>query len=144
MLGEKVKKFVDLPLDDGVKLLLKGCVNLTQFCLYLQQGALIDQGLVHIGKYGRNLKWLLLGTIGENDAGLASLAYGCQQLEHLEIRNCPYGKSNFVIIVVVISSLKYMWVQGHHQVNEIGAQLLTMSHPCLHIEVYCSALGQLG
>jgi hypothetical protein len=46
--------------------------------------------------------------------------------------------------MVVISSLKYLWVQGHHQVSEIGAQLLTMFHPCLHIEVYCSVLGQLG
>jgi coronatine-insensitive protein 1 len=29
VLGERVKNFADLPLDDGVKLLLKGCVNLT-------------------------------------------------------------------------------------------------------------------
>jgi coronatine-insensitive protein 1 len=35
LLGERVKFFVDLPLDDDVKLLLKGYVNLTQFCLYL-------------------------------------------------------------------------------------------------------------
>jgi hypothetical protein len=34
--------FANLPLNDGVKLVLKGCVNLTRFCLYLQQRALID------------------------------------------------------------------------------------------------------
>ncbi len=68
-----------------VKLLLKGYVNLIQFCLYLRQGALTDQALVHIGKYGHNLKWLLLGTIGESDVGLANLAYGCQQLECMEV-----------------------------------------------------------
>jgi len=45
VLGKRVKFFVDLPLDDGVRLLLKGYVNLIQFCFYLRQGALIDQGL---------------------------------------------------------------------------------------------------
>ncbi len=35
VLGKKVKKFQDLPLDDGVKLLLKGCVNLIRYYLYL-------------------------------------------------------------------------------------------------------------
>jgi coronatine-insensitive protein 1 len=93
-----------------VKLLSKGYVNLTQFCLYLRQGALIDQVLVHIGKYGHNLKWLLLGTIGESDVGLANLAYGCQQLERLEVRDYPFGDVGFVTIVVAISSLKYLWV----------------------------------
>jgi len=77
ILGERVKNFVDLILDDGVKLLLKGYVNLIQFCFYLRQGALIDQGLFHIGEYGRNIKWLLLGTAWENDVGLVSFAYGC-------------------------------------------------------------------
>jgi coronatine-insensitive protein 1 len=100
--------FVGLPMD--VKLLLKGYVNLTQFCLYLRQGALTDQALVHIGKYGHNLKWLLLGTIGESDVGLANLAYGCQRLERMGVRDYPFGDVGFVTIVVAISSLKYLWV----------------------------------
>jgi coronatine-insensitive protein 1 len=29
VIGERVKNFADVPLNDGVKLLLKGCVNLT-------------------------------------------------------------------------------------------------------------------
>jgi hypothetical protein len=45
----------------------------------------IDQGLVHIGEYRRNLKWLLLSTTRESDVGFVSLAYGCQQLEHMEV-----------------------------------------------------------
>ncbi len=77
VLRKRVNFFVDFPLDDGVKLLLKGYVNLTWFCLYLWQGTLIDQGLAHIGEYGCNLKWLLLGTTWESDVGLANLAYGC-------------------------------------------------------------------
>jgi len=35
VLRKKVKKFQYLPLDDGVKLLLKGCANLTRYCFYL-------------------------------------------------------------------------------------------------------------
>ncbi len=83
-------------------------MNLIQFCLYLRQGALIDQGLLHVGEYGRNIKWLLLGTTWENDVGLASFAYGCQQLECLEIRDCPFSEACFAIVVVAISSLKYL------------------------------------
>ncbi len=118
VLRKKVKNFTKFPLDDGVKLLLMSYVNLTQFCLYLQQGALIDQGLAHIGKYGHNLKWLLLSTTWESDVGLTSLAYGCQQLECMEVQDCPFGEASFVTVAVAISSLKYLWVQGHHQVNE--------------------------
>ncbi len=106
-------------------------MNLIRFCLYLQQGTLTNQGLIHIGKYGSNLKWLLLGTTWESDVGLANLAYGCQQLEHLEVRDYPFGEACFATIVVAISSLKYLWVQGHHRVSEIGVQLLALSRPCL-------------
>jgi coronatine-insensitive protein 1 len=35
VLRKKVKNFAKFPLDDGVKLLLMGYVNLTQFFLYL-------------------------------------------------------------------------------------------------------------
>jgi hypothetical protein len=56
---------------------------------------LTDQGLAHIGKYGHNFKWLLLGTTKESDVGLAKLAYGCQQLECLEVRDSPFGEVGF-------------------------------------------------
>jgi hypothetical protein len=79
----------------------------------MQQGALIDQGLVHIGRYGRNFKWLFLRTIGESDMGLANLAYGCQQLEQMEVRDYPFREACFVIVLVAINSLKYLWMQGH-------------------------------
>jgi hypothetical protein len=39
---EKGSIFFYLPMGDGVKLLLKGCVNLTGFCFYLQQRALTN------------------------------------------------------------------------------------------------------
>jgi hypothetical protein len=101
------------------------------FCQYLQQVALTNQGLVHIGKYGSNLKWLLLGTTWESDVGLSNLAYGCQQVEHLEVWNYPFGQACFATTMVAISSLKYLWVQGHHRVSETWMQLQALSRPCL-------------
>ncbi len=57
-------------------------------------------------------------------------------MEHLEVRDCPFGEGGFAIIVVALSSLKYLWV------SETWAQLLALFRPCLHIEVYLGALGQ--
>jgi hypothetical protein len=36
----------------------------------------------------------------------------------MEVQDCPFGEASFVIVAMAISSLKYLWVQGHHQVNE--------------------------
>jgi coronatine-insensitive protein 1 len=143
VLGTRVKNVADLPLDDGVKLLLKGCVNLTRFCIYLRQKGLTDQGLAHIGEYGHKLKWLMLGSAGESDVGLASLALGCQQLERLEVRDCPFGEAGFATAVVAMTSLKYLWVQGE-RVSESGGHLLALSRPCLHIEVSPAVAGLPG
>jgi hypothetical protein len=46
------------------------------------------------------------------------------------------GKWALLLIMVAISSLKYLWV------SETGAQLLALFRPCLHIEMYLGALGQ--
>jgi coronatine-insensitive protein 1 len=97
VLGKKVKKISELPLDDGMKLLLKGYVNLTQFCLYLRQGALIDQGLAHIGKYSRNLKWLLLSTTKESDVGLASLHMDANNWNAWKYKIVHLGKQTLLL-----------------------------------------------
>jgi coronatine-insensitive protein 1 len=141
VLGARFKGVADLPLDDGVKLLLKGCVNLTRFALYLRHKALTDQGLAHIGLYGHKLKWLLIGCTGESDVGLVHLAIGCQQLERLEVRDCPFGEVGFANAVVAMKSLKYLWVQGYGATAS-GGHLLALSHPCLHIEVFPPVPGQ--
>jgi coronatine-insensitive protein 1 len=141
VLGARFKGVADLPLDDGVKLLLKGCVNLTRFALYLRHKGLTDQGLAHIGLYGHKLKWLLIGCTGESDVGLVHLAIGCQQLKRLEVRDCPFGELGFANAVVAMKSLKYLWVQGC-RATESGGHLLALSHPCLHIEVFPPVPGQ--
>jgi len=59
----------DFPLEDGVKELLQGCVKLRRFTLYLRSGGLTDEGLEYIGRFGVNLKWILLGYCGQTDEG---------------------------------------------------------------------------
>jgi hypothetical protein len=87
---------------------------------------------------------MLIGITRESDVGLACLAYGCQQLEHLEVWDCPLGKACFATTMVAISYLKDLWLQGHHQISETRVQLLAWTCPCLHIEMYPIALGQHG
>lgn len=125
---------VDLPLDDGFKLLLKGCPNISKLAVYLRHGGLTDKGMSYMGDFGKNLKWVLLGCTGESDIGLANFAYKAQKLERLEIRDCPFGEAGLVAAVVAMSSLKFLWVQGY-RAPEAGYQLLGLARPWLNIEI---------
>jgi len=69
VLEPATRRIVDLPLDDGIKLLLKGCTRLSKLAVYLRHGGLTDKGMGYIGESGRNLKWLLRGATGESDIG---------------------------------------------------------------------------
>ena len=143
VLGSDIRHVADLPLDDGIKLLIKGCVNLTRFAVYLRHGGLTDRGLGYIGEYGQKLKWVLLGCTGESDAGLANLAYRAQRLERLEIRDCPFGEAGLTTAVLAMKSLKYLWVQGDRATESVG-HLLALSRPHLIIEISPASPGQPG
>lgn len=133
----------DLPLDDGLKLLLKGCTQLSKLAVYLRHGGLTDKGMGYIGEYGSRLKWLLLGCTGESDIGLANMAYKAQRMQRLEIRDCPFGEAGLAAAVVAMSSLKFLWVQGYRAV-EAGAHLLALSRPYLNIEISLGSASQPG
>ena len=143
VLESVVRHVVDLPLDDGLKLLLKGCINLTRLAVYLRHGGLTDKGMGYIGEFGKQLKWLLLGCTGESDLGLAKLSYGSQKIERLEIRDCPFGEAGLAAAVVEMRSLKYLWVQGH-RAAEAGGHLMALAKPYLNIEICPSSAGQPG
>ena len=132
----------DFPLDDGLKLLLKGCVNLTRLAVYLRHGGLTDKGMEYIGSYGHKLKWVLLGCSGESDLGLANLAYRSQRIERLEMRDCPFGEAGLAAAVEVMSSLKYLWVQGY-RATESGGNLVALVRPFMNVEV-CPLPGEPG
>lgn len=109
------RHLMDLPLDDGIKLLLKGCPKLSKLAVYLRHGSLTDRGMDHIGEFGTNLKWLLLGCAGESDIGLAHLAHEAQLIERIEYRACLFGEAGLAAAVMAMSSLKFLWVQGYRR-----------------------------
>jgi coronatine-insensitive protein 1 len=143
VLEPTAKRIVDLPLDDGIKLLLKGCRSLSKMAVYLRHGGLTDRGMGYIGEYGQNLKWLLLGCTGETDVGLVNLAYKAQRLQRLEMRDCPFGEAGLAAAVVAMSSLKFLWMQGYRAV-EAGEQLLALSRPYLNLEISLASAAQPG
>lgn len=102
----------DLPLDNGVRALLRGCEKLRRFALYLRSGGLTDVGLGYIGQYSQNVRWMLLGRVGQSDSGLIELSKGCLSLNKLEIRDCWFSECAVAHAVLNLTSLKYLWVQS--------------------------------
>jgi len=133
VLLDKEEQITDLPLDNGVMALLRGCSKLNRFGLYLRSGGLTDTGLGYIGKYSTNVRWMLLGFVGECDQGLLEFSKGCSKLERLEMRGCCFSESAIAAAVLNLKSLKYIWVQGY-QGTETGKKLLAMSRPFWNIE----------
>ncbi|KAL6977443.1 Coronatine-insensitive protein 1 [Sarracenia purpurea var. burkii] len=123
----------ELPLDNGVRALLQGC-KLRRFGLYLRRGALTDVGLGYIGKYSPNVRWMLLGWVGESDAGLLEFSRGCPCLQKLEIRCCRFSEIALATAVLQLTSLRYLWVQGY-KASATGQDLLAMARPFWNIEL---------
>lgn len=143
VLEPAARQIMDLPLDDGIKLLLRGCLNLSRLAIYLRHGGLTNRGMGYIGEFGRKLKWVLLGCTGETDIGLANMAYKAQSIERLEIRDCPFGEAGLVAAVVAMNSLKFLWVQGY-RASEAGEHLLALRRQNLNIEINFPSAGQPG
>ncbi|XP_024362335.1 coronatine-insensitive protein homolog 1b [Physcomitrium patens] len=134
----------DLPLDDGIRLLLQGCPMLSRFSVYLRPGGLSNKGLGYIGEFGSKLKWVLLGSSGESDEGFRLMAEGCRQLERLELRNCPFSDKQLAISILNnLPHLKYLWVQGFGATSGLGVALVTQM-PGFVVEVMATDQQILG
>ncbi|XP_058114721.1 coronatine-insensitive protein 1-like [Magnolia sinica] len=131
---EKEGIISELPLDKGVRALLMGCQKLRRFAVGLPQGVLTDVGLGYIGKYGNNIRWLLLASVGDSDAGLLELSKGCPKLEKLEMSSCWFSERALALAVVQLKSLRYIWVEGY-RASKTGGDLLAMTRPCWNIEL---------
>jgi len=122
-----------LPLDNGVRALLRGCEKLRRFALYLRPGALTDVGLGYVGQYSQNIRWMLLGSVGESDAGLLEFSRGCPSLQKLEMRCCCFSEGALAAAVMQLTSLRYLWVQGYRASG--SRDLLAMARPFWNIEL---------
>ncbi|KAG8380789.1 hypothetical protein BUALT_Bualt06G0052700 [Buddleja alternifolia] len=134
VLLDREERITDLPLDNGVRSLLMGCHKLRRFALYLRPGGLSDVGLSYIGRYSPNVRWMLLGYVGESDEGLLEFSRGCPSLQKLEMRGCCFSERALAMAALQLSSLRYLWVQGYRGSGN-GRDLLTMVRPYWNIEL---------
>ncbi|KAJ1426405.1 Leucine-rich repeat, cysteine-containing subtype [Sesbania bispinosa] len=135
VLLDREEKITDLPLDNGVRALLRGCDKLRRFALYLRPGGLTDVGLGYIGQYSPNVRWMLLGYVGETDAGLLEFSKGCPSLQKLEMRGCSFFSEYALAVAATrLTSLRYLWVQGYGA-SPSGGDLLAMARPYWNIEL---------
>ncbi|XP_071735134.1 coronatine-insensitive protein homolog 2-like [Rutidosis leptorrhynchoides] len=104
----------DLPLDNGVRALLRGCTKLEKLGIYIRDPVpLTDVGLSSIGKFGRNLRSLMLGFLDKPNDGLLQLSVGCPKLQKFEVMGCFFRKEAISMFASNISSLRYMWIQSY-------------------------------
>jgi coronatine-insensitive protein 1 len=134
VLLDREERIADLPLDNGVRALLRGCEKLRRFALYVRPGGLSDVGLSYIGQYSQNVRWMLLGSVGESDAGLLEFSKGCPSLQKLEMRSCCFSERALAVAVMQLTSLRYLWVQGY-RASTTGRDLLAMARPFWNIEL---------
>ncbi|XWS56678.1 hypothetical protein CRYUN_Cryun09bG0106200 [Craigia yunnanensis] len=135
VLLDQEEMITDLPLDNGVRDLLRGCKKLRRFALYLRPGGLSDVGLSYIGQYSPKVRWMLLGCVGESDAGLLEFSRGCPSLQKLEMRGCCFSEHGLAAAVKQLTSLRYLWVQGYRASSQSGLDLLAMARPFWNIEL---------
>lgn len=133
VLLDREATITELPLDHGVRALLRGCTKLGRFSLYLRPGGLSDTGLGYIGECGRNVRYMLLGNVGESDRGLMLFAGGRPNLQKLELRSCCFSERALALAVLRLPSLRYIWVQGY-QATPDGSDLAAMVRPFWNIE----------
>ncbi|KAF2567200.1 hypothetical protein F2Q68_00028168 [Brassica cretica] len=134
VLLDQEERIRDLPLDNGVRSLLIGCEKLRRFAFYLRPGGLTDVGLRYIGQYSPNVRWMLLGYVGETDEGLMEFSKGCPKLQKLEMRGCCFSERAIAAAVMKLPSLRYLWVQGYRE-SVTGQDLRVMSRPNWNIEL---------
>ncbi|KAG0468241.1 hypothetical protein HPP92_017569 [Vanilla planifolia] len=133
VLLEREDRITELPVDNGVRALLRGCTKLRRFALYLRAGGLTDVGLEYIGQHSGSIRWMLLGHVGDSDEGLLRFARNCFKLQKLELRGCCFSERALALAVLHLPCLKYLWVQGYNASPD-GRNLMIMERPFWNIE----------
>ncbi|XP_062210698.1 coronatine-insensitive protein homolog 2 isoform X1 [Phragmites australis] len=134
VLLDREAHITELPLDNGVRALLRGCTKLRRFAFYVRPGALSDVGLGYVGEFSKNIRYMLLGNVGQSDHGLLQLSIGCPSLQKLELRGCFFTERALAIAALQLKSLRYLWVQGY-KASPTGTDLMAMGRPFWNIEL---------
>jgi len=133
VLLDREAHITEMPLDNGVRALLKGCTKLRRFAFYVRPGALSDVGLGYIGEFSKSIRYMLLGNVGESDNGIIQLSKGCPSLQKLELRGCFFSEHALAMAALELKSLRYLWVQGFRS-SPTGTDLMAMVRPFWNIE----------
>ncbi|KAL6907589.1 hypothetical protein ACP4OV_002628 [Aristida adscensionis] len=133
VLLDREAHITERPLDNGVRGLLRGCTKLQRFAFYVRPGVLSDVGLGYIGEFSKNIRYMLLGNVGESDNGLVQFSTGCQSLQKLELRGCFFSERALAIAALQLKSLRYLWVQGY-KASPASTDLMAMVRPFWNIE----------
>jgi coronatine-insensitive protein 1 len=133
VLLEREVNLTELPLDNGVRGLLRGCTKLQRFAFYVRPGVLSDIGLGYIGEFSKSIRYMLLGNVGQSDLGLLQFSQGCPNLQKLELRGCCFTERALATAALQLKSLRYLWVQGYKS-SATGTDLMTMIRPFWNIE----------
>ncbi|RVW60784.1 Coronatine-insensitive protein 1 [Vitis vinifera] len=106
VLLEREERITDLPLDNGVRALLRA----------------------------QMLDGCFLVMLEKSDAGLLEFSRGCPSLQKLEMRGCCFSERALAVAAMQLTSLRYLWVQGY-RASETGRDLLVMARPFWNIEL---------
>jgi coronatine-insensitive protein 1 len=133
VLLDREAHITELPLDNGVRALLRGCTKLRRFAFYVRPGVLSDVGLGYVGEFSKSIRYMLLGNVGESDNGIIQLSKGCPSLQKLELRGCLFSEHALAMAALELKSLRYLWVQGFRS-SPTGTDLMAMVRPFWNIE----------
>ncbi|GKC31874.1 coronatine-insensitive protein 1-like protein [Tanacetum coccineum] len=134
VLRQEGEQLSDLPLDVGVRALLKGCTKLVKLGIHLRTGGITDVGWEYIGKYGQNLRQLKLGFCRDSDAGLVKLSKWCPRLQKLEMSGCDFSQQALATFVLNVTSLRYLWIQDY-RAFENGHDIFALARPFWRMEL---------
>nr|GEU65065.1 hypothetical protein [Tanacetum cinerariifolium] len=119
------------PLDEGFGAIVKHCKELRRLSL---SGLLTDRVFEYIGTRAKRLEMLSIAFAGNSDLGLHHVLSGCDSLNKLEIRDCPFGDKALLANVAKLETMRSLWMSSC--AVSIGAcKLLGQKMPMLNVEV---------
>ncbi|KAJ4905661.1 GRR1-like protein 1 [Raphanus sativus] len=119
------------PLDEGFKAIVESCKDLQRLSV---SGLLTDKAFEHIGRHGKKLKMLSIAFAGDSDLMLHHLLSGCESLNKLEIRDCPFGDTALLENAAKLETMRSLWMSSCG-VSFGACKLLSEKMPKLNVEV---------